>query len=103
MIKHFIVMLALTVLVIVTVPFLHQGLGTFLQIHAFIIEMLSKVVNGGHLGVLIKELIAIFVLPLAIGGILGFVYWVFKRTTMPYLLHVIWIVWVILTTAIVCQ
>jgi hypothetical protein len=101
MTKHLLALIVLTIAILFTLPFLHTGLINFVHLHSWIIDLLSKIFAGGHTGSLIKQTLAILLVPLGLGGVLGGGYWIFKRQAMPYLLHIIWISWIILTTAII--
>ena len=69
--------------------------------HHYIAHLLSYVIAGGEVGMLIRHMLTLFFVPVIIGFIPGGVYWFIKRQQMPYLFHIIWVVWLILMSSMI--
>lgn len=103
MLKHFIVFLILSALLILTLPYCHQALQLLLQFHQFLIGVLSRIFANGSLAVFLKRLIVLLIIPIILGAIIATLYWAVRRTQAPYMVHFVWIVWIVLATALVMQ
>lgn len=69
--------------------------------HHYLTKELAVVFAGGAVGMMIRQVVVLVVIPVIVGLIPGSIYWVIKRKRMPYLFHIIWIVWLILMTSII--
>jgi hypothetical protein len=96
MLKHFLLLIVASLIVILACSYVRLGLGTLAALHQWIIHALGQVLATGQLAVLLKKLLGLLIIPLALGGILEAIYWILKRGIMPYLFHVIWVTWLIL-------
>jgi hypothetical protein len=101
MLKQFIAIILLAVLVVLTTPYLHVGLDALVAAHNWIVGALKEVFSGGTVGNLFKQLIAALTLPLVVALIPAGFYWLAKRSWFPYFMLIVWVVWLIQSSALV--
>ena len=101
MIKQLIAIIALSIGVILAMPYVQQGLEILLSLHHWISEGLTEVFSGGDTGNLIRELITLLAVPLLIGFALAIVYWIMRRGWFPYFMQFVWVIWLAQTAALV--
>ena len=100
MFKQGLYILVASILLVVFLPQVHIFLDYIGQAHVFLSKQLSYVFAGGKIGQLIRHSVVLFLVPVIAGFIPGGIYWAVKRSTMPYQAHLIWLLWVMLATAI---
>ena len=86
--------------------FAHQlivGLGMLVHAHDVVQAPLAGVFSGDKMGRIIQGVVALIVIPAVVGGGLALAYWLVKKSTMPYLLTIVWVVWTILLTTLLAQ
>lgn len=101
MIKHIIALLILSILILLVMPYAQTALHGLLSAHDWVADTLKQVFSGGDAGNLSRELIALLFMPIIVGLIPAFVYWLAKRSWFPYFMHCVWVTWLIQTSAIV--
>jgi hypothetical protein len=82
---------------------LHSGLEALLSGHDWVANALKEVFSGGQAGNISRELIASLTIPVLIALIPAGFYWLAKRHWFPYFMTIVWIVWLIQTSALVIQ
>ena len=95
MLKHVIALILFSLLVVIGMPYLQQGLALLLTTHGWISDTLSDVFSGGQAGSILKSMIAMLCIPVLIGLIPTIIYWLVKRTWFPYFGELIWVVWLV--------
>lgn len=101
MLKHLLVIFALSALVILTIPYCHIGVRELLSFHHILLNFLNSIFTNGIIAVFIKQLIAILFIPLAIAFVISGIYWLSTKKRFPYTLVIMWGLWVVLAAAIV--
>jgi hypothetical protein len=101
MLKHFLALILLAVLVILTMPYAHSLLDVLVAGHNWIVDQLKAVFSGGTAGNLLKQLIAALTIPLLVALVPAGIYWLARRNWFPYFMAVVWVVWLIQTSALV--
>lgn len=101
MLKHLIVLVVLSFVVVFFMSNVEYLVKYLLMLHEAISTELGNVFYDGTVGNLIKDLIALLALPLIAGLIPALIYWVVKRHWFPYFMEVVWIVWLIQIGALV--
>ncbi len=101
MLKHIVVILLLSVVVLLAMSHVQMGLQGLLSAHDWVAETLKQVFSGGQTGNLIRELIALLVIPSVVGLIFVALYWLIKRHWFPYFIYVVWFVWLVQTAALI--
>jgi hypothetical protein len=97
------VLIALSIVVILFMSDTQTMLGWILSAHTWISDTLTQVFSGGTAGDLTRQLLALITIPIALALVPTIIYWLFKRSMFPYFMQVIWITWLIQTTALVIQ
>ncbi len=97
----FLALIALSVLVLIGMPYAQQGVQFILSAHNWIADTLTTIFSGGDAGNLVRNLIALLIIPIAISFIPAIIYWLAKRKWFPYFLELIWVLWLIQTSALV--
>jgi len=100
MLKQFIILLILSVLAVMFMSEVHHGLQYLTATYGFVTEQLSHVFSSGRLGSILSGTITLVIIPIVIGLIVNFIYWLVKRSTLPILIPLIWVVWVLLIALI---
>ncbi|MDF1760191.1 MAG: hypothetical protein P1U40_06610 [Coxiellaceae bacterium] len=103
MVKHFVLLIIVSIIAVffrTEVSYVIHGL---LMVHDKIVHGLGVVFSGGQWGQLIELSFTLFIIPVVIGLIVMGIYWLIKRTQLPRMMELIWIVWVILLTALALQ
>lgn len=101
MLKNIIALLVFTLLAVVGSHYVHPFIMALLSGHDWVSQLLLQVFSGGQAGNIAREFLALLAMPLIIGLIPAFVYWLAKRRLFPYFMHTIWAVWIIQVTAII--
>lgn len=99
--KHIFLLIVASLIIILAWSFFHAGAKILLHFYQLILHWLNQVLAAGPLATLIKKLLGLLIVPLGVGSILGGVYWIFKRSLMPYLFHIMWVSWLILAVAVI--
>ena len=101
MLKHIIAIVLISVLVILTMPYMQMALHGLMDAYNWINQMLTQVFSGDKAGNTTRELIAMLILPLVVGLVPAIPYYFAKRSFLPYFMTIVWVVWLIEVTAIV--
>ena len=100
MLKNVFFLLALSLLGILFIKEVVLGLHYVSLYHHYAARLLSDIFTGDHLGRVIRETLALFIIPFLVGAIPGLIYWLVMHKIMPYMYHVMWLIWVMLLTSI---
>ncbi len=103
MVKQVILIICASVAAIFFKNELVHGLNLLMFAHNQVAGSLATIFSGDKLGLIIRGVISLIVVPAVIGGVLTFAYWVVKKTAMPYTLTTIWIIWTVLLTTLLAQ
>lgn len=103
MAKHFIFLIGLSIVAVFFRTEVAYVVHGAIYLHDRLVSYLTLVFSGGRWGQLIELGLALFIIPVALGGIIAGVYWLFKRILMPFMMEIIWILWFILLTALALQ
>ena len=101
MIKHILLLILLSVLIIMTMVYAQTGLHALLAAHDWIGNTLKEVFADGKVGDITRQLIALLSVPLLVGLIPAFLYWLVKRRAFPYFMNFVWVTWLVQTSALV--
>ena len=94
--KHLLLILVTTIIIVLAWSFVHLGLQNLLHLHGWIIHGLGQILAKGQIASLLKKILGLLIIPLGVGCIL-------ERSVMPYLIHIVWAIWLILVVAVACQ
>ncbi|MFI4962696.1 MAG: hypothetical protein ACHP6H_02440, partial [Legionellales bacterium] len=96
MLKHFLIYLALSILVVLFARYAQLIVINIDAFFAFINLKLAPVFNQANLGLLARKTLVLLLLPLIIVGIPALCYQLMKKRQMPHLIATTWIVWIVL-------
>lgn len=103
MAKQFTILIIASIL---AVFFLHEigfVVHGYLKVHDELVKGMGVIFSGDQWGRLILLALALFIIPAIVGLILAGVHWLFKRIPMPFTMEVIWMLWLVLITALALQ
>jgi len=100
MLKTFLGLIVLSVLVILFKTQFTDLLHMVAEFHNFASDKLAGLFAGSSAGELAAHIISLVIIPIIVGLIPAFIYWIFYRTEMPHWIVVVWVVWVMLATII---
>lgn len=101
MLKNLLIIIVLSALVVLTMPYCRTGIHELISMHNMLINFLNGIFAGGRIAVFIKQLIALLFIPLAIIGVINLIYWLFTKRWLPRSAEIMWGLWIILAVAIV--
>ena len=101
MLKHAIALIALSAAIILSMSYAQHGVQLLMNAHAWIAQLLTEVFSQGQAGNLARGLIALLSIPLIIGLIPSFIYWLLRRHWFPYFMQIVWVVWLVQAGALV--
>lgn len=101
MLKHVVALVALTIVVILFMSRIQQGLGFLVSAHDWVDDPLKQVFSPGTTGNMIRELLALLVVPVLLSLVPILAYWLGKHALFPWTLHLVWALWLVQTAAIV--
>jgi len=101
MLKQVIAIIILSILIIVGMPYVQQGLQFVLSGHEWLSNLLKDVFSGGQAGNIIRQLIALLIIPVAVALIPAIIYWLARRAWFPYFMEFVWVIWLVQISALV--
>ncbi len=103
MLKQILLVFVASILVILVMPqfarFLHELVG----LHGMLSQDLALIFSGEFLGKILRHSLALLIIPLLVSLIPAGIYWLIKRREMPYWAHWLWILWLLLATALAAR
>jgi hypothetical protein len=101
MLKNLLIIIVLSALVVLTMPYCHTGIQGLISFHHMIINFLNKIFADGNIAIFLKQLIALLFIPLAIIAVINIIYWLFTKRWLPRSAEIMWGLWIILAVAII--
>lgn len=101
MLKQAIAIIILSILIVSFMPYAQTGQQFLLDAHTWISDTLANVFAGGQAGSLIKQLLALLAVPILVGLVPVAIYWLAKRHWFPYFMELVWVCWLVQTSALV--
>lgn len=103
MLKQFILIILLTVAAVFFKSQLSHVLDWLISVHNQIATVLTKIFASDDDGRLVQDIIALLLIPILLGGVVGVIFWFIKHEMMPHMMLVIWFVWLVLLTTMIAQ
>lgn len=103
MVKHLILILALTALGVMFRNELVHVLDGIVLIHNYIAQTLHLIFSDDQVGRLIQDMVSLLAIPLVAGFCVAIIFWMMKKAAMPHTMAVIWVLWLILVTTMLAQ
>lgn len=101
MLKNLIAIILLSILILLAASYAQQGINLLVSLHQWIIGLMSNIFTGSEAGTLAKKLIALLAIPFITALIPVILYWAMKRKGFSFFMPIVWVVWLIQTTALV--
>ncbi|MDX1901608.1 MAG: hypothetical protein SFW66_06345 [Gammaproteobacteria bacterium] len=101
MLKQILIILVLSIVIIFFMPYAQMGLNYLVDAHTWVADHLKDIFAGGEAGNIIRQLIALFVVPVLVALVPVVLYWLAKRHWFPWTMEIIWIVWLLQVAAVV--
>lgn len=101
MLKHLVAIIVVSLLVISGMPYVHTSVHYLVVAQEWIANLLKNVFSVGTPGDLIRQLLALLVIPVAIALLPTLIYWLVTRRWFTYFMETVWVVWLVQTTALV--
>lgn len=98
MFKEFVLMFILSVIAVVFMHYLTDGVHYLQAFNNYIVHALAKIFNQGRVARVAQSTIALFVIPVVITLIPAAIYGLVKRKLMPYFSCTVWGIWLVLVT-----
>ena len=95
MLKHSLILITLSILIILFTSYAEQGMQWLLVAHDWVSNALTSVFSGGQAGNMVRELLVLLCVPVAIGLVPAILYWIIRRHWFPYFMEVVWVVWLV--------
>lgn len=80
-----------------------HGLNLLIQGHNTVSHWMAMVFSGDVVGRIIQGVIALLLIPMAIGFVASIVYWVVRKAAFPHAFLVIWATWLVLLVTLLAQ
>jgi hypothetical protein len=96
MLKQTLLYLFLSIAVVFLASYVHVGVVYIDFLYTYVNLKLAPIFSNSELGILIRNIIALSIIPLIIVGIPALLYRAIKKKTMPYLIEITWFLWLII-------
>lgn len=103
MLKQVILVILLSVLSIMFKSQLSHALDAVVGFHNLLASKLHIIFSDDEVGLLIQDMIALLLIPLLFGGVVTASFWLFKRSSMPHMMGVFWVLWLVLVVTMIAQ
>jgi hypothetical protein len=103
MAKHGFLLIAATVLGVLFRNELAHLLDWLLYLHNHLAAWLAVIFSSDSLGRILQGILALLLVPSAIGGIVATGHWLIKRSAYEHTMTLIWMVWLILFVTMLVQ
>lgn len=94
-ILSFLTVIALSALVVLFMPQAQHAVQLLVSAHDWVAEVLTNVFNGGNVGNIARELVALISIPLLAGLIPALFFFLIRKRWLGCFLEIIWIVWLL--------
>lgn len=95
MLKQSFIYLLLSILVVVFARYAHMLIIYIDMLYAFINVKLTPLFNYGGLNGDARRVLLLVLIPALIAAIPAFIYWLFKRKSLPHFIELTWCVWLV--------
>lgn len=103
MVKQIVLIILLSVFALFFRVELGHVLDAIVLLHNKIYQLLHVIFSDGSIGSIIQNLISLLILPCLGGLIVALVFWLVKRSAMPHIMAVVWILWLVLLVTMIAQ
>ncbi len=101
MFKQIVFLVVMTLLVILGIVYVQQGLQYLVAAHDWIDETLKQVFTDGQAGAICRQFISMLAIPLLVGLVPAAIYGLLRRQWFPYFMQFVWVTWLLEVGALV--
>ena len=101
MLRQVLAIVILSTVIILGMLYAQEGVRFMLTSHDWISNLLKQVFSIGEAGNLTRQLLALLAVPIAVGLVPAVIWWLAKHKWFPYFMEIVWIVWLVQTSALV--
>lgn len=96
MLRQSIGYLILSIIVVLFAKYAHLLIVYIDMFYTYVNVTLAPVFNNSDLGILIRKILTLVLLPVVIVGIPALIYLALKGKRMPYFIEITWILWLVI-------
>lgn len=103
MLRTVLLLLALSFTLLFSMPFLQWFVAKLYVFEIALMHQTGSIFSNSYVGIIIRQIVTLTLVPLLIAGIPAGIYWLFRRRTLPYLQYLIWTLWLMLVLVLACH
>jgi len=92
--------LVISIVGIIWLKEIGQALSYLTQGYTYLSEALGVVIRGGYAASIANRSLTLVLVPIIVAFIPGGLYWLMKRSVMPYIYDIIYAIWLIMLTTL---
>lgn len=96
MLRQSIGYLILSIIVVLFAKYAHLLIVYIDMFYTYVNVTLAPVFNSSDLGILIRKILTLVLLPVVIVGIPALIYLAIKGKRMPYFIEITWVLWLVI-------
>jgi hypothetical protein len=100
MAKHLLILFAISLLAIIWIKEISYLLNYLMAGYAYLSNALGRIIVGGYLVTILRQAFIFIMIPSLITLIPALIYWLVRRSRMPYLYEMLYTTWFITLTVI---
>lgn len=100
MYRQLVLLIILSALAVMFMSELRYVLQFFSHAQAFMAGKLGEIIAGGRAGFVIRHTLALIAIPIIVGLVVHVIYYFIKKGAPPYLMHIVWVTWIVITTTV---
>ena len=96
MLRQSIIYLLLSFIIVVFAKYAHLLIVYIDMLYTYINLKLAPIFNNSELGIMIRDVLTLVLLPIIIAAIPALIYRVLKGKHMPYFIEITWFIWLVI-------
>ena len=96
MLKQSIIYLVLSILIVLFAEYAHICIVYIVLFYTYINVKLALIFSNSALGIMLRQVLSLVLLPIAIAAIPALIYRAIKGSQMPYFMEVTWLLWLVI-------
>lgn len=101
MLKQSLILVALSLAIILAMPYAQQAVQYLVNGHEWVSQLLTDVFSGGQVGNVARGLIALLSIPVLVALVTAAIYYLARRHWFPYFMEIVWVAWLIQAGALI--
>lgn len=95
MLKQVASLIIASIIILFLSPYIAKGFGWLDYFYTWLYHLSGTIFSNNDIGSLLQKLVALLLIPLVCAGLPAGIYYMIYRKTMPYLIQLIWVIWII--------